>query len=89
MKNAHAILLNKYYVDEFYHSLIIKPLIRSSEELWLYVDVRIIDRATHLAADLAKGLGEFSRGIQSGNLQTYALYLVVGLAGLLSLFMIF
>jgi len=86
-RKAYDVLANKYYVDELYTSFIIRPLIRTSEELWLYVDVRIIDKVTYLASDVAKGLGEFARSIQTGNLQTYALYLVIGLATLLSLFL--
>lgn len=87
MKGFHLALENKYYVDEFYNMALIKPLIKVSEELWLHVDVRIIDKATHWLTDLTKGLGEFSRSIQTGNLQTYALYVAVGLATLLTLFM--
>jgi NADH-quinone oxidoreductase subunit L len=86
-KFVYIAIKNKYFVDEFYEASFINPLIRASEEMWLHVDVRIIDRVTYWLTDLSKGLGEFSRTIQTGNLQTYALYVTIGLATLMTLFL--
>jgi NADH-quinone oxidoreductase subunit L len=88
IQSLHRVVSHKYYVDEFYQAVIVKPLVRVSEDLWFYVDVRIIDRVTYWLSDLSKGLGEFSKAIQTGNLQTYALYIVLGLASLLMLFLV-
>jgi len=86
-KSLHCAITNKYYVDEFYNYAIIKPIIKTSEELWLHVDVKIIDRVTYWLTDLSSGLGHVSRSIQTGNMQTYALYVTIGLATLLTLFL--
>lgn len=76
---------NKFYVDEFYNSKFINPLIKLSEDLWLFVDVRIIDKITHLMTEWSQGIGQMARFLQSGNIQTYALYVVMGLAIIISL----
>lgn len=69
----------KFFVDEFYFSGFINPLIRASRALWVYIDVNFIDRVTYL---VSAGVREISRGLrrlQGGNLQQYALYIVLGL----------
>jgi NADH-quinone oxidoreductase subunit L len=86
-RSVHVIIQNKYFVDELYEVSFIRPMIRASEELWLHVDVRIIDRVTYWLTDISRGVGELSRSVQTGNLQTYALYVTIGLATLLTLFM--
>jgi NADH-quinone oxidoreductase subunit L len=69
---------NKYYVDEAYFGAIINPLIGASRNLWFYVDVNVIDKLTYKAADLAKGGGTFVKSLQNGNMQQYALYVIIG-----------
>jgi NADH-quinone oxidoreductase subunit L len=82
---VYQFINNKFYVDEFYHGKIINPLIKASEDLWLYVDVRIIDKTTHLMTEWSQGIGQMARFLQSGNIQTYALYVIMGLAIIISL----
>jgi len=79
----HRLLLNKYWVDEFYFSRIINPLIECSRGLWLYIDVNFIDRMTFVAGDIARGAGSFMRGLQNGNVQYYAFYIVAGVVGVI------
>jgi NADH-quinone oxidoreductase subunit L len=69
---------NKYYVDEAYFGGIINPLIAASRNLWFYVDVNVIDKMTYKASDLAKGGGSFVKSLQNGNMQQYALYVIIG-----------
>jgi NADH-quinone oxidoreductase subunit L len=70
---------NKFYVDEFYEAGVIQPLIRFSKILWVYVDVNVIDKATYFVSDLVKGAARGFRSFQNGNLQQYALYIVLGM----------
>lgn len=72
------VVANKYYVDEFYFGVIINPMIEASRNLWVFVDQGFIDRGTDAAKELAKGLGRFSGGLQSGKAQQYALYISLG-----------
>lgn len=75
---------NKYFVDEAYFSTIINPLVGASKNLWYYVDVNVIDKATYAATDLVRGGGAFVRSLQNGNMQQYAMYVVVGIVVALS-----
>lgn len=75
---------NKYYVDEAYFGAIINPLIHASRNLWQYVDVNVIDKITYKATDLVRGGGTFVKSLQNGNMQQYAMYVVLGLVVALS-----
>ncbi|MEQ1878382.1 MAG: proton-conducting transporter membrane subunit, partial [Bdellovibrionia bacterium] len=85
LKFAHQVLYNKYWVDEAYGLVIIGPLIAFSKFLWAKFDVLIIDRATYVVSDLILEGGRGLRGIQNGNLQQYALFMVAGLVLILLL----
>lgn len=82
-KPIHKVIENKYYVDEGYAAAIIQPLIQTSRNLWYYVDVNFIDKTTYLISDFIKGSGAFVRGFQNGNIQTYAMYVSLGLVATL------
>jgi NADH-quinone oxidoreductase subunit L len=75
---------NKYFVDEAYFGAIINPLVSASRNLWQYVDVNVIDKATYKLTDLARGGGSFVRSLQNGNMQQYAMYVVLGIVIALS-----
>jgi NADH-quinone oxidoreductase subunit L len=75
----YELVFNKYLIDELYFKTIINPLVVGSKNLWFYVDVNVIDKTTYAIADLSKGMGQFVKGLQNGNVQTYAMYLAIGL----------
>lgn len=83
----YELVYKKYLVDELYFGYVINPLVRLSENIWAYIDVRFIDRCTYWAADLMRGSGSLVRSLQNGNLQTYAMYIGIGLVVALSLVM--
>ena len=83
----YQLVYKKYLVDEFYFGFIVNPLVKLSENIWVYIDVRFIDKCTYWAGDLMKGSGSFVRSLQNGNLQTYAMYIGIGLVVALSLVM--
>jgi NADH-quinone oxidoreductase subunit L len=74
----YKLVANKYYVDEIYQKLILKPLVSFSRGLWEKVDVKIIDRATYITTDFVKAAGDGFRATQTGQLQAYALAILVG-----------
>ena len=84
---VYRLVNNKYYVDEAYFGGIINPLIKVSRQIWYYIDVNIIDKATYKISELVKGAGSFARSIQTGNMQQYALYVVIGVVLTLSFVM--
>lgn len=85
-KRTHALIANKYLVDEFYFDKIINPIVAISRGLWAYVDVNFIDRGTYIVSDMVKSLGSAARMLQNGNMQQYALYIAMGVAA--TIFMI-
>jgi len=79
MRGAYTTLLNKYYVDEMYAALIIKPLLWvSTNFLWQTVDVRAIDATVNGIAEGATDIGDGVRHTQSGNTRSYAVWVVIG-----------
>jgi len=75
---AYRLLLNKWYVDELYGFLFVRPLYGLSLFLWKGIDVLIIDNLVNgLAAFFRQG-GAMLRVIQSGQVQAYAVTLVIG-----------
>ena len=76
----YRILTHKYYVDEFYDWLVVRPLRIGSEKfLWRAVDSGAID--TSLVSGAGGGtaaLGNVLRRIQSGNIPSYAAWVLLG-----------
>ena len=74
-------VLNKYYVDEIYAKIFVKPLVDGSTNiLWQDVDRKIIDDTVNNAADGAKHISDEVRHMQSGNLRSYAGWIAAGAA---------
>jgi NADH-quinone oxidoreductase subunit L len=79
MRGLYNLLLHKYYVDEIYAALIVKPLLWiSTNALWQTVDVRAIDGTVNGVAEGALGMGDSVRHTQSGNTRSYAVWVVIG-----------
>jgi NADH-quinone oxidoreductase subunit L len=79
MKGVYTALLNKYYVDELYAAVIVKPLLWfSTKVLWQTVDVQMIDGAVNGVAHGAITTGDHVRHAQSGNTRSYAVWVVIG-----------
>lgn len=85
IKPVYNLVYNKFLVDELYFSTLINPLVQFSKNLWMYVDVNFIDKATHLISDFTRGGGQFVRTMQNGNMQQYAMYVGIGLIMILSI----
>jgi NADH-quinone oxidoreductase subunit L len=81
-------VVHKYYIDELYAVLFVKPLIDGSRRiLWQGVDKDIIDATVNNTADGAKHLSDEVRRMQSGNIRSYAGWVAAG-AGLVTAYMI-
>ncbi len=79
MKPVYNTLLNKYYVDELYAAVIIKPLMWiSTNVLWKGIDVAGIDGTVNGIATGATAIGDTVRHTQSGNTRSYAVWVVIG-----------
>ncbi|MCU7495841.1 MAG: NADH-quinone oxidoreductase subunit L [Ignavibacteria bacterium] len=81
LRKLYNLLLNKYYVDEFYEAAVVQPLQRASETLlWKFTDSRIIDGVVNGAASLIDRTASLIRRLQTGVAQFYALIMMVGIA---------
>jgi len=74
------ILLRKWYVDEIYDAVIVRPLVWLSEKvLWKGVDAGVIDSAgVNGSARAARGIGALGSWLQTGQVGTYVFFFVVG-----------
>jgi NADH-quinone oxidoreductase subunit L len=85
----YRLVENKFYIDEIYNALIVRPLLMFSR-LFLggLVDGLLVNGAGALASGTTKGLSSLVRRVQSGNIRSYAGWLAIGAAAVL-LVMIF
>jgi NADH-quinone oxidoreductase subunit L len=78
-RGAYNLLLNKYWVDEVYDATVIEPAVRgSSVVLWRGVDSGLIDGLVNGIGRRSRGLGSILRLWQSGNIRSYAAWIVLG-----------
>lgn len=69
----HRLLLNKYYVDEFYDVTVVQPVkIVSEDGLWRGMDARLVDGAVNGTGQVVGGVSAVMRLFQSGSVKTYA-----------------
>ena len=74
-------LLNKWYFDELYHAIFVKPSFWIGRLLWKGGDEGTIDRfGPNGMAVLVTAGTRVTRRLQSGYLYTYALVMLIGLA---------
>ncbi|MGH9739220.1 MAG: hypothetical protein ACRD4X_11640, partial [Candidatus Acidiferrales bacterium] len=90
LHGVYVLLINKYYVDEIYLTLIIRPFLWLSRNvLWKIVDAGAIDGVVNGIATVARGSGDEVRELQSGNTRSYAAWVVVGAVGFTMLLLAF
>jgi len=78
-------VVHKYYVDELYAILFVKPLVDGSTRiLWHGVDQSVIDAALDNSADGAREVSDSLRHMQSGNLRSYASWIALGAAAIIA-----
>jgi len=84
MPGAYKVLYNKYYVDEIYEAVFVKPLLEGSRwVLGVFVDKAIVGGAAWLLAGTSLLAGAILQRWQSGNLRSYAAWLAAGAAAVL------
>ena len=71
---------DKYYVDELYNSVFVRPLLGLSTFFWRSIDVGVIDAGVNGAADASRDVSDGFRRMQSGNIRSYAGWIATGAA---------
>jgi NADH-quinone oxidoreductase subunit L len=78
-------VLHKYYIDELYAALFVKPLIEGSTTiLWHGIDQEVIDATVNNSAEAARHASDNLRHMQSGNLRSYAGWIAAGGAAVIA-----
>jgi len=76
-------LLNKYYVDELYHWLLVRPGQKLAGSLATAFDLRLLDKLINGIGEFFLKSSELLRRAQSGYVRTYALLFLLGAIGVL------
>ena len=74
------VLYHKYYVDEIYDAVLVRPLMAVSQRLlWKGVDERVVDGAlVNGSAGFSRFLGQIGSRFQTGQVGFYVLLFVIG-----------
>jgi NADH-quinone oxidoreductase subunit L len=87
-RGPYRLLLNKYYVDELYDTVIVQPIKRiSSTVLWRWVDAGLIDGAVNGAGAAVRGGSFVLRRVQTGSMRTYAASFFLGVVVILGYYL--
>ena len=78
LRGFYTLVLNKYYVDEFYNGLIVVPGRMLAGFLSSFFDGRIIDGILHSTASTVEFYGTSVRRLQTGYVRSYLLLFALG-----------
>jgi NADH-quinone oxidoreductase subunit L len=73
---------NKYFVDEIYDRLVVRPLRATARFCWKVIDSVFIDGGLHVVAFVTELAGDLGRFSTTGNVRQYALYFFAGVLAL-------
>ena len=76
-----TLVQNKFYIDELYMAVFVKPLHKLSLFI-VFVDEKVIDMLIHKVSYGYQKLSYYSDSVQNGNVRYYALYMSVGIVGI-------
>jgi NADH-quinone oxidoreductase subunit L len=74
----YTLLNRKYFIDEIYEFIIIKPL-RGLGLILDFIDIYVIDGLVRLTTQAVVGIGRVGSRLQNGQVQTYGLITLLGL----------
>jgi NADH-quinone oxidoreductase subunit L len=75
----YKLLSGKYFIDELYAAVIVRPLVWVSDKvLWHAVDEGMIEGAVNGVAFVSRESGDRLRRATTGNIRSYATWIVVG-----------
>jgi NADH-quinone oxidoreductase subunit L len=83
----YQFLLNKWYFDEIYDALLVKPTLRLARFAWHTGDEQIIDGVPSGLAALTSDASSQTVKLQTGSIALYAFIMLIGLLGFLSIFL--
>ena len=81
----YRFLLNKWYFDDLYDAIFVRPTLYLARAFWKTGDARIIDGVPNGAAALAVDVARGAVRIQTGRVANYAFTMIIGLVIFVSL----
>ncbi len=84
---VYRLSFRKWYVDEIYAALIVRPLAGAARLLWKGFDVFVIDGIVNGVGTVAVGGGAILRRIENGQIQQYALFMVLGALAIIGFYL--
>ncbi|HSE62577.1 MAG TPA: NADH-quinone oxidoreductase subunit L [Thermoanaerobaculia bacterium] len=81
----HALVVDKFRIDELYDRLFVRPFAWLARVLWKVVDVLLIDGVLNAGAFVVELTGDALRFLQTGNVRNYALTFLLGVVALVLL----
>ncbi len=85
-KPVHAFLYNKWYFDEIYHWLFVRPTAWLARVLWTYGDGMIIDGLINGISARVIDVTKRTVRLQTGYVYHYAFVMLIGVAIIVSYF---
>ncbi len=76
---------NKFYVDELYNTIFVKPLEGLSDILGNFFESKVISPLSFGINSVLTKVGKLNRYIQDGNIEKYLLYMVIGVVILIGI----
>jgi len=86
---VYLFLLNKWYFDELYDAVFVRPTFALARTLWQVGDVTLIDGVPNGLAELTSDGSAQAVKLQSGSIAVYAFAMLIGLVVLVSVFLVF
>ena len=75
----YKLIYSKYFVDEVYDATVVKPVVGGSRLLlWKGIDAGLIDGIVNGVGGRARDIGSAFRLLQSGNIRSYAAWVLFG-----------
>ncbi len=81
----YVVLKNKYYIDELYNFIIVKPFSCIARIIWKFADIKLIDDlGPNGLAFITDKTSQIISRVQSGLIYHYILVMLLGMIGLIS-----
>lgn len=77
------VLIHKFYIDELYDFIIVKPFQRTSDFLYRWIEQTFIDKAVNGVGSLAVKSANIMRLLQTGHVGFYLFVMVFGIIAIL------
>ena len=86
LSGVHKVIYNKYYGDEIYGAIVVRPVVSGSLFMWKFIDVILIDGLANGLARITRDMSDALRYSQSGRVRSYATLFVFGVVVMIAYF---